>query len=111
MEWQYKEYIKRWKEGKEDGIVSKIDISGHIRRYFFEKYKASCSKCGWNKESIYTGKCPLHLNHIDGDSSNNKEDNLELLCPNCHSLTSNFGILNKGNGRYNRLNIKHPKYR
>jgi len=34
------------------------------------------------------------MHHKDGNRSNNKEDNLELLCPNCHSLTDNFGILN-----------------
>lgn len=29
----------------------------------------------------------------------NKEDNLELLCPNCHSLTKNYGNLNKKSQR------------
>ena len=32
------------------------------------------------------------LPHIDG---NNEESNLQLLCPNCHSLTPTFGALNK----------------
>ena len=31
------------------------------------------------------------MHHIDGDCTNNKMENLQLLCPNCHSLTSNFG--------------------
>ena len=31
---------------------------------------------------------------IDGDATNNSEDNLQLLCPNCHSLTENYGRLN-----------------
>ena len=31
----------------------------------------------------------------------NKEDNLEVLCPNCHSLTETYGSLNK-NGRKER---------
>ncbi len=43
------------------------------------------------------------MNHIDGNSENNKEKNLELLCPNCHSLTPNFKGLNKGNGRHSRM--------
>ena len=30
----------------------------------------------------------------DGDATNNSEDNLQLLCPNCHSLTENYGRLN-----------------
>ncbi len=30
---------------------------------------------------------------------NNKEENLELLCPNCHSLTENYGNLNEHSQR------------
>ena len=42
------------------------------------------------------------MEHIDGNSENNNIENLELLCPNCHSLTPTFGALNKGKGRKNR---------
>lgn len=44
---------------------------------------------------------PLEVEHIDGDSTNNKEYNLTLLCPNCHSLTKTYRGLNKGNGTRN----------
>jgi len=30
------------------------------------------------------------------------EENVEALCPNCHSLTINFGGANLGNGRNQR---------
>lgn len=39
--------------------------------------------------------------HADGNYKNNNEDNLELICPNCHSLTYNYKSANK-NGRKNR---------
>ena len=32
----------------------------------------------------------LELHHIDGNRTNNKLENLQLLCPNCHSVTDNF---------------------
>lgn len=32
----------------------------------------------------------LQVHHIDGDRSNNNFENLQLLCPNCHSLTDNY---------------------
>jgi 5-methylcytosine-specific restriction endonuclease McrA len=35
----------------------------------------------------------------DGDATNNKEENLTLLCPNCHSLTPTYRGANKGNGK------------
>lgn len=94
-EFEYKEYIKRWRNGEELGTKGRASTSSYIRRYFFEKYNSSCQICGWNKINPYTGKVPLQLHHIDGDCLNNKEENLQLLCPNCHSLTENFGARNK----------------
>lgn len=41
----------------------------------------------------------LEVNHIDGDAENNTLENLEFLCPNCHSQTSNFRALNKNSKR------------
>ena len=96
-DYEYKLYIERWRSGYELG--GKKDISHHIRRYLFEKYNCSCQKCGWGEVNPYTGNVPLEVHHIDGNYKNNKEENLQLLCPNCHSLTSTFGSLNKGFGR------------
>lgn len=49
-------------------------------------YKCEC--CGLTE---WLGKpIPLENHHVDGDPLNNLEDNLKLLCPNCHSLTPNF---------------------
>jgi 5-methylcytosine-specific restriction endonuclease McrA len=39
------------------------------------------------------------VNHIDGNPSNSAEENLELICQNCHSLTLSYKNRNKGNGR------------
>jgi predicted HNH restriction endonuclease len=39
------------------------------------------------------------VEHIDGNYENDREKNLTLLCPNCHSLTPTFRALNRGNGR------------
>ena len=32
----------------------------------------------------------LELHHIDGNKNNNSLDNIQLLCPNCHSFTDNY---------------------
>ena len=102
-EYNYKTYIDKWKNGKTNGIVGKawIDISNYIRKYIFEKYNYKCAKCGWSEINPYTGKLPLEIEHIDGDATNNKEENLTLLCPNCHSLTSTYRGANKGQGTRN----------
>jgi hypothetical protein len=91
-----KEYIKRWKEGLEQGFCGKTcSISSNVRQYLLEKHDLKCCKCGWGKINLSTGKIPLQVHHIDGNAKNCKENNLELLCPSCHSLTDNFGRLNK----------------
>lgn len=101
QEYQHTKYIERWKNGEEDGMSGKYGISSHIRRYIFEKYNGKCQLCGWNKENPYSHNVPLQIHHIDGDYKNNSENNLQLLCPNCHSLTDTFMTLNK-NGRKER---------
>jgi len=96
--YQNKKYIERWLEGKENGI-SGNSISGRIRNFMLKEANYKCSKCGWNEKNLITGNIPLHIHHIDGNYKNNAYENLRVLCPNCHSLTSTFGALNYGNSK------------
>jgi predicted HNH restriction endonuclease len=101
LDFQYQSYVSRWKEGKVSGSrgINTKNISAHIRRYLYEKYSNSCSACRWSKIHPATAKVMLEIHHIDGNPNNNSEENLLLLCPNCHSLTHNFKNLNAGHGR------------
>jgi len=95
---QYNEYIDRWKNGLENGLKGETQTSSFIRRYILEKFNDTCQSCRqgntWNGKSL-----TLQLEHIDGNSRNNNEDNLTLLCPNCHTQTEFYGSKNKGRGR------------
>lgn len=97
--------ISMWKKGILTG-TSGFSCSSYVRDYMFKKYNYKCEKCGWGEINLYTKKVPLQIHHIDGNSLNNKESNLQVLCPNCHSLTENFGSRNK-----NAPNGKSQYYR
>ena len=77
-------------------------MSYHVRNYLIRLQDDKCEKCSWSEINPSTGNVLLTINHIDGNSNNHHIKNLEVLCPNCHSLTPNYGNLNKGNGRASR---------
>jgi Zn finger protein HypA/HybF involved in hydrogenase expression len=57
--------------------------------------KNECDECGileWQGQ-----KLSLHLDHINGINTDNRLENLRLLCPNCHSLTDTYCGKNKRN--------------
>lgn len=89
------EYIERWKNGLEDGLKGAYGVSSHIRNYLFSKYNCQCELCGWGVKNEFTNKIPLEIHHKDGNYKNNSEENLQLLCPNCHSLTNTYKSHNK----------------
>ena len=95
--YERKIYIEKVNNGEESGLKktgNTYKVSDTIRTYLFEKYNGKCQKCGWGEINPITNKSPLEIHHKDGDKTNNKLYNLELLCPNCHSLTSNYKFLN-----------------
>jgi|TARA_Y100000310_G_C19973545_1_gene486566 5-methylcytosine-specific restriction endonuclease McrA len=87
----YQSYIKEWLEESRDGSRGNTQISQHIRRWMHERANDKCEKCGWNEWNKFTNKVPLQVNHIDGNALNHRPENLELICPNCHSLTETYG--------------------
>lgn len=53
-----------------------------------------CEECGvsaWRDKPL-----SLCLHHINGVRDDNHLENLQLLCPNCHSQTENFSGRNRG---------------
>ena len=91
--------VENWLSGK---IPNTINIPEAIRKYLLKQSGYKCTECGWDKINPKTGKSPLNIDHIDGNSLNNHPANLKVLCPNCHSLTPTYGALNIGNGREQR---------
>ncbi|PIS11798.1 MAG: hypothetical protein COT73_02080 [Bdellovibrio sp. CG10_big_fil_rev_8_21_14_0_10_47_8] len=67
-------------------------------RLFREGLKdKTCEECG--KREWQGGEIPLQLHHINGDKRDNRIENLNILCPNCHAQTKNWTGKNKKSGK------------
>ena len=99
------EWYQKWASGEISGSHANGHYSLTVRRYLMNKYSNKCQLCGWGEVNPYSKTIPLEIHHIDGDYSNNRPENVQLLCPNCHSLTENFGALNKNCTRKRRYYI------
>lgn len=71
--------------------ISSFRLKNKLFQYGIkEKFCEGCNRDKWGDFPI-----PLELHHIDGNPQNNNIINLQVLCPNCHSLTTNYKGANK----------------
>lgn len=83
----------------EDILVENSNYqSNKLRKRLIKEgvFTAACFKCGINNWQDLP--LTLHLDHINGDQFDNRLENLQLLCPNCHSQTPTYcgKNINKG---------------
>ena len=88
-------WVINYEKKRGEGYLHSWDT---IRKYHFIKQNHTCQVCGLSE---WMGKqIPLELHHIDGRRNNNHDDNLQVICPNCHSQTDNYCGKN--------INDRHP---
>lgn len=93
---RYKQ-IKPAKPINEVLIKDSYHNSNHLRtRLLNEGIKErKCERCG--NSNCEGFPISLELHHVNGDKFDNRLENLQILCPNCHALTHNYRGKNKGN--------------
>ena len=106
QEHKYAVYVNKWKVKQVSGGKAGHIVSQYVRRYLIDRDGERCSQCGWQERHTITNKVPLEVHHVNGDHTDHSENNLRLLCPNCHSLTLTYRNLNKGNGRKHRAVVR-----
>lgn len=70
----------------ENSNYQSYKLAKRLLKEGIKEYKCeSCGNTKWLGNNI-----PLELHHINGNYKDNRLINLQLLCPNCHALTSNY---------------------
>lgn len=73
--------------------ITSFKLKNKLLKEGYKEHKCENPECGlteWHGKPI-----PLELHHINGDNTDNRLENLQILCPNCHSLTDTYGGKNQ----------------
>lgn len=100
---------KAWNQGKRYRLINKPKPLEEILKensfYNSHKLKQRLIESGLKEHKCENPNCgltewlgkpiTLELHHINGDHNDNRLENLQLLCPNCHSYTDTYRAKNK----------------
>jgi hypothetical protein len=79
----------------EELVASRRRSRAHLKRRLLSAgiKQNRCEQCGiteWQGRPL-----SMALHHLNGDGRDNRLENLQLLCPNCHSQTDTFAGRNR----------------
>lgn len=89
-------------------VRGRVTSRGHLKvRLVAAGLKGErCEECGiseWLDEPL-----SMQLHHVNGDGTDNRLENLQFLCPNCHSQTDTYGGRNGHRRPERHLELVEP---
>lgn len=100
---KYQDYLNN-----QDKYLGKEISYNWLKPIILKEQNNKCSICGispyWNDKELH-----FILDHIDGDATNNKRNNLRLVCPNCDSQLDTYKSRNIGKStrKYKPIKIRN----
>lgn len=88
---------EEWYQGNTNGLCRAV-----IRKYLKEDRGNVCEIDGCGLSSWMGKDIVLIVDHKNGNSGDDRPENVRLICPNCNSQTDTFSGRNKGKGRKSR---------
>lgn len=82
-----------WNKGEQLKDWSKYKRPESLKKHLIRMRGHRCEKCF--SEKWFDARITLEIHHVNGDRTNNAPENLQLLCPNCHSYTDTWRGRNK----------------
>lgn len=92
--------------------IAELKSPKQVRKRLVEDRGAICERCSWQEVNTFHDIIPVQVHHLDGNSENNDPGNLQILCPNCHSLTKNYMCFGRQPKKPNARTLKrYESYR
>jgi hypothetical protein len=77
-----------WSKDKQLKDYKEYSRGSRLKPHLIKERGNTCEICSLSVWLDFPIMIEIH--HLDGDRANNKKENLQLLCPNCHSTTDNW---------------------